>query len=192
MRIKGRDITDRERYAFAAFLHNEHETAEDAAAYYGADTIAVELLIEHDATETTTETRQQRSMTMTNKTNATLTAADAVREAIRRLAEDGTTTVTAKDVQPVAAKLSPAVKDGYASFYLAAFAREGSVHRVSRGTYDTTTLSDRPKVETGPTQAELEDMTKAEIVLFAKAAGIPLKNVKNTKKDGLIEQLMAR
>lgn len=135
---------------------------------------------------------------MTNDTK-TLTAADAVREAIRRLAENDTTFgVTAKDVQPVAEQLSPAVKDGYASFYLAAFAREGSVKRLHRGAYDTTFMAEAlgavpsAQAETGLTQAELEEMTKGELVQLAKDQGIELKNVKNTKKDGIVEQLMAR
>lgn len=134
---------------------------------------------------------------MTTKTTATLTAADAVRDAIRRLAEDGTTTVTAKDVQPIAATLSPAVKDGYASFYLAAFAREGRVQRVSRGTYDVAQIATEAGVapdaqaETGLTQDELEGLTKGELVQLAKDTGVELKNVKNTPKAGIIQQLMA-
>ena len=133
---------------------------------------------------------------MTNQTTAP-TAADAVREAIRRLVEDGTTTVTAKDVQPVAAELSPAVKDGYASFYLAAFAREGRAERVSRGTYDVTQIATEAGIapdaqaESGLTQDELEGMTKGELVQLAKDTGVQLKNVKNTPKAGIIQQLMA-
>lgn len=135
---------------------------------------------------------------MTTDDTAALTAADAVRDAIRRLATDGTTTVTAKDVQPIAEALSSAVQPTYASFYLAAFAREGSVKRVSRGTYDTSFMAEALGVvpdaqrETGLTRAELEEMNKAQIVKLAKDEGIQLKNVKNTKKDGLIDQLMNR
>lgn len=137
---------------------------------------------------------------MTNDTTKTLTAADATREAIRRLIEDGMTTVTAKDVQPVAEALSPAVKDGYASFYLAAFAREGRVQRVSRGTYDVTQIgietATAPSVEDDEEHVSIvdashfNDMTKAEVVAWAKENGIQLKNVKNTKRDALVEQVI--
>lgn len=134
---------------------------------------------------------------------AALNSRQGVEEAIIQLQDEGAETVTTAQVQELAASLTPAVKDGYANFWLTKFNKSGRyVQRVKRGTYEIVygTAKEAPAHAAAKVPApapevaaldreirQLDEMTRAELVIVAEENGIAVR--KSWTKAQLISKL---
>ena len=121
---------------------------------------------------------------MATKTKQDRTSREGVELAIQRLVEQGLEEFTTAQVQSLAAKLAPAVKDGYAGFWLTKFNQQGlHVERVKRGTY-------RPiDVKPAPSADELaEQHTAKELRELAEREGVQV--ARSATKKAIIEKLV--